>query len=370
MRIGYDASSVRQHRSGVGHYAASLLDALLSRYPDQQFLLLSHLAQTDFAGTNIVHTQRRAFPIKEIWMQLWLPRILARFHPDICHFTNGVAPLSIRMPYVVTVHDLSLIKHPEWHPWSRRVWMRNILRPSIMRASGVLCDSRRTMEDLLAWVSVDACRLRVVPLAARVPFFLTRSSRDREAIRKKYQLPRPFLLYVGNIEPRKNLLVLLEAFGNLSPHGIDLVLAGRRAWQSGPVLRKARQSVAQGSVLMLGYVPEEDLPALYQSALAFVYPSFMEGFGLPVLEAMASGLPVIVSDIEPLKSLVGDAGWLVRPGITREWEAALAEAIGDGGRRTILASRGIERAAVFSWEQTAEETMKCYQLALSQSGRG
>ncbi len=369
MRIGYEASSIRRYRSGVGHYTASLLDALSLLFPDRQFLLLSHLAQAGLTRTNLFPTQTRSFPIKEIWMQLWLPRLLERLCPDICHFTNSVAPLNIHVPYVLTVHDMSLVKQPGWHPWSRRVWMKNILRPSIMRASGILCDSEATMNDLLAWLKVDAGKVRVVPLAARERFFEIRSQRERDEIRQKYRLHRPFLLYVGNLEPRKNLAALLDAYGNLGQSGIDLVLAGRRAWRSKPVVRKAHELVAAGRVHMLDYVPEDELSALYQSALAFVYPSFMEGFGLPVLEAMASGLPVIVSDVEPLKSLVSDAGWLVRPGIAGDLHAALSEAIRDRDRRVLLAARGRERAAGYSWEQTAKDTMRCYETVLSQSRR-
>lgn len=302
-------------------------------------------------------------------MQLWLPRLLERLHPDVCHFTNSIAPLKIEVPYLLTVHDLSLIRHPGWHPWSRRIWMRNILRPSIMRASGIICDSEATMKDLLAWVKVDASSTWVVPLAVGEAYFTIRSHRDKDEIRQRYRLKRPFFLYVGNIEPRKNLAGLLDAFASLSPPGIDLVLAGRRAWKSRPVLRKARELVAAGRVRMLDYVPEDDLPALYQSALAFVYPSLMEGFGLPVLEAMAAGLPVIVSDVEPLKSLAPDAGWFVRPGDTRDLQAALSEAIRDSDKRAVLSARGKEKANVYSWERTAKETMRCYEAVLLKSRR-
>jgi len=183
------------------------------------------------------------------------------------------------------------------------------------------------MKDLLGWAKVDASSTWVVPLAARKPFFTVRSHGEKDEIRRRYRLQRPFLLYVGNIEPRKNLAGLLDAFGSLDQPGVDLVLAGRRAWRSEPVVRKARELAATGTVHMLDYVPEDDLPALYQSALALVYPSFMEGFGLPVLEAMASGLAVIVSDVEPLRSLVSDAGWLVRPGADHDLQAAISEAI-------------------------------------------
>jgi glycosyltransferase involved in cell wall biosynthesis len=369
MRIGFEASSIRKYRSGVGHYAASLLGALSPLFPDRQFLFFSHLAQTGLPCGNLLPTQKRSFAVKEIWMQLWLPRLLERLHPDVCHFTNSIAPLSIKVPYVLTVHDLSLVRHPEWHPWSRRIWMRHLLRPSIVRASGIICDSEATMKDLLAWVDVDAGSTWVVPLAAREPYFTVRPQRNKDEIRRRYRLNRPFFLYVGNIEPRKNLAQLVDAFGNLNPAGIDLVLAGRCAWKSRPVLRKARKLAAAGRVRMLDYVPEDDLPALYQSALAFVYPSLMEGFGLPVLEAMAAGLPVIVSDVEPLKSLVSDAGWFVRPGDARDLQAALAEAIRDSNKRVILADRGREKATVYSWERTAKETMKCYEAVLSKPRR-
>jgi glycosyltransferase involved in cell wall biosynthesis len=369
MRIGYEASSIRQYRSGVGHYTASLLDALRLLFPDHQFLLLSHLSQTVCPGRNLLPAQRRSFPIKEIWMQFWLPRILERLHPDICHFTNSIAPMRIQVPYVVTVHDLSLIRHPEWHPWSRRIWMKNFLRPSIMRAAGVLCDSEATRRHLSDWLNVDAKKSWVVHLAARQSFLAARSQKDKDRILEKYRLRRPYLLYVGNIEPRKNLSLLLEAFDSLNRPGIDLVLAGRHAWRSKPVVRKARRLAAAGRVHLLGYVSEDDLPALYQAAVAFVYPSFMEGFGLPVLEAMASGLPVIASDVEPLRSLVADAGWLVRSGIAQDWQAVLREAVEDQRRCTLLGARGKERAALYSWRQTARETMRCYELALSMPRR-
>ncbi len=368
MQIGYDASSIRGRLSGVGHYTASLLEALITQFPDQRFQILSHMGDCGLTGSNLIPTQARSFPVKEIWMQLWLPRILARHSPDICHFTNSIAPLRMSKPYLVTVHDLSLVRHPEWHPPSRRAWMRRILRFSIARASGILCDSGTTRTDLLDWLSFDASRVWVVPLAARQAFFTVRPESEREAIRARYGLSRPFILYVGNIEPRKNLARLVEAFGRLNSPGIDLVLAGRRAWLWEDLLRVANRPENRRRVHVLDYVREDDLPALYQSALVFAYPSLMEGFGLPVLEAMASGIPVMASRVEPLASLVRDAGWLVRPTDVSEWQTALAEATGDEEKRTMFAARGKEIASQYSWGKTARETMRCYEEALSSPG--
>ncbi|HYK91821.1 MAG TPA: glycosyltransferase family 1 protein [Acidobacteriota bacterium] len=360
MQIGYDASSIRPRPSGVGYYTSSLLRELQLQYPDHRFLILSHLADLSLSGQNLVFTQRISFPIKEVWMQFWLPRILDRHRPDLCHFTNGIAPLRISMPYVVTVHDLSLIEHPEWHPRSRRLWMRRLLLPSVAGAAGVLCDSEATRQRLLQWASIDKSRTWVIPLAARESFFEARSETEKERIRARYELPRPFILYVGNIEPRKNLSRLLEAFRRLKPREVDLVLAGRCAWLWDGILREVQQTRKAARVHLLDYVREDDLPALYQSALAFAYPSLMEGFGLPVLEAMASGTPVLVSRVEPLVSLVDGAGWLVPPEKIGAWQDALAEAIEDAERRILLAAKGREKSSQYSWARTARETMSCY----------
>ena len=367
MRIGFDASPLREHQSGVGHYAASLLDALSTEFPDREYLVLSHLPDYVPRAVNLIRTQKLAFPIKEIWMQAWVPRILAQYHPDLCHFTNSIAPLRIRVPYAVTVHDLSLIRHPEWHPWTRRIWMRRLIRPAILGARVVLCDSEATRADLSAWLPLPPSRLCVVPLGARKIFTKVCSAAQKEAVLQKYRLARPFFFYLGNIEPRKNLLLLLEAFGQANLNQVDLVLAGRRAWLWKDVVRSRDRLRIQSRVRLLDYVVEDDLPALMQAALAFIYPSRMEGFGLPVLEAMTSGAAVVVARIEPLTSLVGDAGWIAGVDDVDQWRIALEEASRDEEKRVVLAARGQERARPYTWEAAARATMRCYERALSAS---
>jgi glycosyltransferase involved in cell wall biosynthesis len=367
LKLAYEASSIRPGQSGVGHYTAALLQSLRSEFPDISLLLLSHRARDERFIGGLTVTQKHSFPIKEIWMQLWVPRILARHSPDLCHFTNGIAPLSIKVPYVVTLHDLSLIRHPEWHPKTRRLWMRRILRPSLVRAAGVICDSEKTRSDLLAWLPIDDSKVAVVPLAARALFFRICADEEKRRVRERYGLRRPFVLYVGNIEPRKNLPRVLEAFGSLDMQDSEFVIAGRPAWMCRNILRAAARNPRR--VRVLNYVPEEDLPAVYQSAVAFVYPSLMEGFGLPVLEAMASGTPVLVSDIEPLSSLVGSAGWLVAPEDTCGWRNALSEAFRDAGKRKSLKAEGRKRAIEYGWQRTARETMSFYQHALGHARR-
>jgi alpha-1,3-rhamnosyl/mannosyltransferase len=243
--------------------------------------------------------------------------------------------------------------------------MRRILRPSVLGARGVLCDSEATRKDLLSWVRIDSSMVWVVSLGARSIFRQDCSEERKAAICRKYGISKRFFLYVGNIEPRKNIPILLGAFNGSTFDEFELVLVGRRAWLWRTVVREIRRRKMQERVRLLDYVPDEDLPALYQSAHAFVYPSRMEGFGLPVLEAMASGLPVIASRVEPIQSLVGDTGWLADPDDAREWREAMEQAAQDGRQRLALAARAKERAEPYTWERTALETAHCYGEALA-----
>jgi glycosyltransferase involved in cell wall biosynthesis len=245
--------------------------------------------------------------------------------------------------------------------------MRGLIRPAILGARGILCDSETTRADLSAWLHLPQTRLWLVPLGAREIFARVCSQAQKEAVLQKHGLARPFFFYLGNIEPRKNLLLLLDAFRQSNLDQVELVLAGRKAWLWKDVVRALRTWQIQSRVRLLDYVADGDLPALMQSALAFVYPSRMEGFGLPVLEAMTSGTAVLVSRIEPLTSLVGNAGWIADVDDVDQWRIALEEACRDDDKRMALAARGRERARQYTWEAAARATMRCYEHALSAS---
>jgi glycosyltransferase involved in cell wall biosynthesis len=364
LRLAFDASPIRARPSGIGHYAASLLEALADGFPDQTFLTLSHLGAVGPPRPNVLAAGGPVVPIKELWLQLVLPVVLRRARPDLCHFTNTVAPLGLELPYVVTVHDLGLVRHPEWHPRSRRLWMRRILRRSIEGARAAICDSEATRRDLLAWLPLDPGRTSVVPLGPRPRFRGSPPPEVAAAVRRRFGLERPYLLFVGNLEPRKNLEVLVPALERAGLSGIDLVVAGRRAWLWRGTVQRLGPLVAAGRARLLDYVAEEDLPGLYGAALALVYPSRLEGFGLPVLEAMAAGTPVVASAIEPLAALVGDAGWLAPPDDAAAWSAALEQVARDPAERERRAARGRARAAEYTWERTARETMAVYRAAV------
>ena len=243
-----------------------------------------------------------------------------------------MTPLRWEGPYVLTIHDLSVLHYPQWHPPSRRLILGNLLERSVRKADLVLCVSSTVKEDIVERLGVSPSRVRVTPLTP-AQHFKPALPEQVSAVRKKYQLPSQYVLYVGNIEPRKNLTRLVLAWESVCSAGsceIPLVLVGRRAWLYRETLRVIRASRQTRRIHLTGYVAEEDLPALYSGARLLAYPSLFEGFGLPVLEAMACGIPVLASDIKPLREVAEGAALLVDPTDPR----ALGEAL-----RTLVEER-------------------------------
>lgn len=368
--VGIEASSLFGQRSGVGYYTKYLADGLTRVIGTQedvsrvQLLLLNH-HRSDGCGT-LPYANRWLFPIKPVWFHFCLPRAVRDLRLDLVHFPNYVVPLRWKRPYVLTVHDLSLLRDPKWHPHSRRLILGNLVERSARRADLVLCVSSSVKEDIVKRLGVDPSRVRVTPLAPAEHF--KQAPRERvTATQRKYGLPSEYLLYVGNIEPRKNLQRLVSAWESLGSDGsceLPLVLVGRPAWLYQETLRAIRTSRRSSRIYLTGYVAEEDLPALYSGALLFVYPSLFEGFGLPVLEAMACGVPVLASDIKPFREISGKAAWLTDPTDTGALTEGLRTLVKDDTLRCSLREKGYKVAAGYSWERTAQETLRAYNEVL------
>lgn len=259
-----------------------------------------------------------------------------------------------KKPFAVTVHDLSFIRYPHLFTAKQRIW-HSLVRPMrlVRRASAVIAVSVHTKRDIVESFGIPEERIHIVHPGVAENF---RPVPERETVevRKKYGLDRPYLLYLGALEPRKNIPTIISAFERL-PDGIDLVLAGGSGWMNRPVLKRMADSPAAPRIKRIGYVNENDKPALYSAATAFVYPSFYEGFGMPPLEAMACGTPVITSFSSSLGEVVGDAGLLVDPHSMRELAEAMQEIVSDGLLRERLGERGVERAKHFTWERSAAQ---------------
>ncbi len=382
MRVGFDVTALATPLSGVGVYTANLW-AELGRNLSDTIIPLTHRVagggwraveyDCSAGGGAIGRASGGArWMNKTVWMQVLLPWQLRHLQLDVCHFTNNVAPVWGRQPTILTIHDMSLWLYPQYHYRKRLLAVRPILPLAARRAAAVITVSQSARADIMRLLKLPASKVHVV-YEAPAPMFkpipsgpLLEASRDR--LRRLYQIPDRFLLYVGTIEPRKNLARLLEAFARLSPappH--SLLLVGQRGWKDEEInaaverLNGGRGRPLAGRVRFLGYLPDEDLAALYNLTDALVFPSLYEGFGLPVVEAMACGAPVITSNRGALAEIAGSGAELVDPTEVASIHAGLERVIGDADRRAELRALGLSQAARFDWERTASQTRAIYQ---------
>lgn len=365
MQIGIDARLWGEPRSGIGRYTRTLVQALTALAPETRWVLYVDRPRGDLPPG----TEGRCLPWPQrlLWTLWAAPRDLRRRPVEVYHAVTGFEVPPARGPrYVATVHDLVPLRFPSLVPRRHRWAVRCLLPGALRRARRVIAVSAATRAEILARYRVSPDKVHVVPEAAP-PGFGPPPPAAVAALRARYGLSDRYVLFVGLLEPKKNLPVLLEAVARLRRRGAwgtaTLVLAGAPGW--GPLdLRRAveRRGLA-GTVRVLGPVPDADLAALYAGATAFVFPSLWEGFGLPVLEAMAAGTPVVAARRGALPEVAGDAALLVEPEPDPVADA-LGALLGDGRLRARLREAGLARAAAFSWERTARETLAVYQAAV------
>lgn len=299
--------------------------------------------------------------LRVVWEQMILPLKLKQHKIDVYHGPAFASPLLKTCPQVVSIHDMTVHLFPEQHSVHTR-WYLRVLLPAMLRANdAVITVSESAKADILKFGKVKADQVCVIPLGVEERFQQIQDELRLSIVREKYALEKDFILFVGMIEPRKNLGNLVDAFLMDSlPQFCDLVLAGSLGWGYSELLRKIGASSDKRSIRMPGYVDHADLPALYSAATAFVYPSFYEGFGLPILEAMACGTPVITSSISSLPEVAGDAAILVDPTDAKALASALQRIVKDSSLRQDLSRRGRQRASLFTWQQSAEKTLAVY----------
>jgi glycosyltransferase involved in cell wall biosynthesis len=359
MWIGLDASRVTAaRRTGTENYARRLIAGLLALGQGRhRFSLYFRDDPTPSAADWLpapADIEMRVMPFPRLWTHARLSwELLRRPRPDVLFVPAHVLPLVHPLPSVVTLHDLGYRHFPEAHPPGQRRYLDWSTRFSARGASLVVADSQATRRDLARFYSIHEDKIRVVYPGRDESL---RPS-DPRPVRARYGLPEDYILHVGTLQPRKNLLRLIEAAERLAREhpGLQLVLAGRPGWLSGPILERARASPSV--VRLLDYVPDGDLAGLYSGARVFAFPSLYEGFGFPVLEAMACGTPVVCAGTSSLPELAGEAALLVDPADTDDLAHALGRALRDDSLRATLIALGRAQAQRFSWGQAAAGVM-------------
>jgi glycosyltransferase involved in cell wall biosynthesis len=387
--IYIDASSAVENRAGLGRYSEELIRALVARSTaNDEYAVFYHDAAA--ARPSRLIKSLPSVTTKET-TRLWRLRVLlahladisqdelltspvcsvGRGIPHIFHATEHVLPRFKKARTVFTLHDLNIRYFPDHHPFFNRIYLLLSFPVFLRRADAIICVSEQTRRDVRSFYQVPDHKISVIYEGVDARFRRVTDLSVLKGIRERYSLPDRFILAVGTIEPRKNLKTLFEAYAELlkeddlhrstaSKTALGLVVVGKRGWMVEDTMDALKKLGLQEIVRLVGYVADEDLPAVYSLADVFAFPSLYEGFGLPPLEAMACSVPVVCSAESSLPEVIGKAGLLIPPTDARAWKAVLVRILVDNELRKDLGSRGPLQAARFTWDDAAEKTRTVY----------
>ncbi|MDY7041901.1 MAG: glycosyltransferase family 1 protein [Chloroflexota bacterium] len=369
-RIGLNALllslSADYRGAGPNSYIFHLLrnlDGIGGEYRYKAFISDHRFATSGEMALYLTHWPAYGPAARVAWEQLILPVVLHRQRMDLIHGMAFVAPLLSPCPTVITVFDLSFLRFPDAFRRANRTYLRIFTPLSARHSKRVIAISQHTKRDVIRLLGVPAERVEVVYCGVDEDFYPRPAAEVREFRRKK-ELPERFMLFVGTLEPRKNVRRLIEAYAQTRDLGVRLVIAGGKGWLYEDIFATVEQLGLNDEVFFAGYVPAEELPLWYNAADLFVYPSLYEGFGLPPLEAMACGTPVISSNAASLPEIVGEAGLTVAPQDVDSLAAAMRQVLTDQNLHAQLRERGLQQARKFSWGKAARQTAEVYRQAL------
>lgn len=370
MRIAINTLSLNKTKAGMGNYIYHLIHnlALLDKKNHYHIFVSDRnkkffkLKQENFRVINIgkIVTKKCA---RLIWEQLFLPAYIKKHRIDILHSPGFVLPFLSRTKNILTIADMTFITHPKVHTLLKRMYFGFLMPYSIKKADKVIAISESTRRDILGTVKVDPEKIGVTHLAVGRKFKALNKEKCRKHIKDKYKIDSPFVLFVGMIEPRKNLKRIFHAFTQLKedtkmPH--KLVVVGKKGWMYKELFNMVKELGIKKEITFTGYVPDEELVRFYNAADTFVYTCLYEGFGIPILEAMACGCPVITSNISSMPEVAGDAAILVNPQKTGEIACAMKKIINDKELQKRMQRKSRLQCSKFSWKQTASKTLLFY----------
>ncbi len=378
MNIGFDGRLIRNN-TGIGRYTRSLFFEYLRTHKLQRdnFYLFHDTVRA--TSCNVYHPDSNealpenvhlvTVPCKRriLWTNWHIPPLLRRYHIDIYHgVCNFELPVRKMCRYIVTIHDLVPLFFPELVPRKHLIFFKLFMKRAAHTADLIITDSEHSKRDIVHYLTVPEEKIRVIYLGCEAQYQKIHNQQAIQDVLTRYNIRRPYLLFVGVIEPKKNLERLVDAFVMLrqeSSEGkeLQLVIAGGKGWFCEQLYHKVQELRLENYVLFTGFVPDADLPYLYSEAELFVFPSIYEGFGLPVLEAMSYGTPVVTSNVSSLPEIAGDAGVLVDPKSPESISQGIASVLFDDRQKSKMQHAGHLQVRKFSWQRTAEQTYNVYQ---------
>jgi glycosyltransferase involved in cell wall biosynthesis len=374
MTILIDCTHITVHKAGVGVYAINLVTSLIANYPHTCFYLLIQDDDHDFdlVAANLITlkvkaTLFRRLPLRLLLEQFYIPWLTTRLSIDIVHSLHYSFPLlPIKAKKVITIHDLTSHIMPEVHTKSRLAYFRFFLWATQRKSVNVIFCSESTKNDYFAVLSRMRSSCHVVLLGKDDNFHPSLDKDDTQKVLTRLGIVQPYILYLGTLEPRKNVPRLLRAFASIQKEHptLTLVIAGKKGWMYQEIFDSVSELGMTDKVSFLGYIEESDKPFLISGSQLFAYPSLYEGFGIPVLEALACGVPTITSNLSSMPEVAGDAALLVDPYSIQDIAAAMKQLLESPSVREAFSKKAIVHASSFSWSRTAEETFAVYNVAV------
>lgn len=364
MIIGLDASRAAQsQRTGTETYALELIKRLASLTAGAHTLrLYTSQPPQPMEWPVAPHVETRVMPWPRLWTHTRLAAELVQHPPEVLFVPAHVIPWWCPVPAVVTVHDLGYQHYPRAHRAFDRRYLAWTTRRHTRVARHILADSAATKQDLISFYNADPDRISVVYLGRDESLRRVTDFNTITAAMSRYGIKGPYLLYLGTLHPRKNLVRMVKAFHaaieSIAQPDVTLVIAGKRGWLYDEIFATIERLGLSQRVILPGYVADADKPALLSGAVGYVFPSLFEGFGLPVLEAMACGTPVLTSDVSSLPEVAGEAAWLVNPHRVDDIAAGLVRLCNDAGLRQTLVARGYQQIQKFSWDAAARQVLE------------
>lgn len=378
MNIGINGLLMSGAKTGIGNYMHNLLKALAKVDTTNSYKIFTAAQgeiQDCFAGNQLpiaVKLPGKGSWARILWEQTMLPHQMDAHQIDLMHFADYALPVLYKTrPWIISVHDLAYRIYPE--TFSRgKLWTKlALVKPSLHKAAKIITGSENTKQDIMKFYGIPPEQIAVTTYGVDLERFNPLSVSQVQTGLERYGLEPGYILFIGTLEPRKNIISVIRAYHHLRSNGCQqkLVIGGGNGWLYSDIFKQVEELKLVEDIIFTGYLPDADLPLLYNGAGVFVYPSLYEGFGLPPLEAMACGTPVVTSNVSSLPEVVGTAGLMVPPLDAMAIAEAIGRVLTDHQFADQLSIQGIQRAQDFSWEKTALQTLAVYQEVLASNNK-